>query len=268
MSSQVSGEAPAVLVTRAGSVVTITLSRPRVKNAMTRAGWAELRDAVRAVDPVRDRVAVVTGAGDDFCAGADLNGPPGGDHLVDDMRIVGDACLALHRLAVPTIARVDGVAVGAGMNLALACDFVVASSRARFGEIFVRRALSVDFGGSWLLPRLVGLRQAKELVLLGDIIGATQARDIGLLHEVVDAGQLDGVVGDLAGQLAAGPRLAIAGSKALLNGAFDVTLERALDDEARTQAVCVASPDAAEAREAFLQKRPPGFSAPGADRSA
>jgi enoyl-CoA hydratase/carnithine racemase len=248
-----------VLLARRDGVLTITLNRPRVKNAMTWPGWTRLREAVRSVDPLADRVVVVTGAGADFCAGADLGGPLTGGHQVDDMRIVGDACLALHRLPVPTIARVDGVAVGAGMNLALVCDFVVATNRARFSEIFVKRAMSVDFGGSWLLPRLVGLHRAKELVLLGDIIDARQAQELGLLNRVVEPADLDKIVDELADRLAAGPRLAMAQSKALLNNAFDVTLERALDDEGRAQAISVSSPDAAEAIEAFLQKRPADF---------
>lgn len=252
-------EGTPVLVDRRDDVMTITLNRPRVKNAMTLSGWEQLRGAIRSANPVDDRVVVVTGAGQDFCAGADLTGSPAAGHQIDRMRIVGDTCLALHRLPVPTIARVDGVAVGAGMNLALVCDFVVASSRARFSEIFVKRAMSVDFGGSWLLPRLVGLRRAKELVLLGDIIDAAEADAIGLLHKVVAPDKLDAVVTDLANRLADSPRLAIAGSKSLLNGAFEVTLERALDDEARAQAVSLASPDAAEAIEAFLQKRPATF---------
>jgi enoyl-CoA hydratase/carnithine racemase len=248
-----------VLLVRNDGVLTISLNRPRKKNAMTWPGWTRLRDAVRSVDPLTDRVVVVTGAGTDFCAGADLGGPVTGGHQVDDMRIVGDACLALHRLPVPTVARVDGVAVGAGMNLALVCDFVVATSRARFSEIFVRRAMSVDFGGSWLLPRLVGLHRAKELVLLGDIIDARRAQELGLLSRVVEPDDLDKVVDELVDRLVSGSRLAMAESKALLNNAFDVSLERALDDEGRAQAVSVSSPDAAEAIEAFLQKRPADF---------
>ncbi|MGH3763430.1 enoyl-CoA hydratase/isomerase family protein [Actinophytocola sp.] len=252
-----------VLLERSDGILTITLNRSRVKNAMTWDGWTRLRDAVWSVDPLSDRVVVITGAGTDFCSGADLGGPATGGHQVDDMRIVADACLALYRLPMPTIARVDGVAVGAGMNLALVCDFVLASSRARFAEIFVKRAMSVDFGGSWLLPRLVGLRRAKELVLLGDTIDAAQAMEIGLLHRVVDADELDKAVAELADRLAAGPRLAMAGSKALLGDAFDVSLSRALEEEGRAQAVSMSSPDAVEAIEAFAQKRPANFRRPG-----
>ncbi|WP_080738001.1 enoyl-CoA hydratase/isomerase family protein [Rhodococcoides fascians] len=244
---------------RSDDVVTITLDRPRVKNAMPMQGWAELRDAFRAVRPGLDRVLVLTGAGTDFCAGADLGGPATGDHHLVDMKIITDMCIALYRLPIPTIARVDGVAVGAGMNLALACDFVLASSRSRFSEIFVNRALSVDCGGSWLLPRLIGTHRAKELVLLGDIIDAQQAQDIGLVRSVVEQQNLDKTVDELVTRLANGPALAISQSKLLLNNAFDVTLEHALDDEARAQTVNNTSDDAAEALAAFKGKRPNNF---------
>lgn len=255
-----------VLVRRDNGVVVITLNRPTVKNALSWGAWQQLRAAVESVDPIEDRVVVVTGAGTDFCSGADLGDPPTGAHQVEDMRVVSDTCLALYRLPVPTIARVDGVAVGAGMNLALVCDFVVASSRARFSEIFVQRALSVDSGGSWLLPRLVGLRRAKELVLLGEIVGASEAHEMGLLYKVVDAAELDDAVAALSERLASGPRLAMAGSKTLLNGAFDLTLERALDEEAWAQAVSVSSEDVVEAFDAFAQKRTPDFRSDGSKR--
>ena len=253
------GTAP-VLLSREGAVATITLNNPRRKNAMSRAAWRGLRDSLREVAAGDARVLVVTGAAEDFCAGADLSGdrnerrPP----LVD-MTEVNEACLALHRLPIPTIARVDGVAVGAGMNLALGCDFVVASGRARFSEIFVKRGLSVDFGGSWLLPRLVGLHRAKELVLLGDMLGAEQAREWGLVREVVEPGELDAAVGRLAERLLAGPPVAMRQSKRMLNDSFEATLDRALEDEARSQQVNFATEDTAEAGRAFLEKRDPVF---------
>jgi enoyl-CoA hydratase/carnithine racemase len=255
----VNGAAP-VLLTRDGAVATITLSNPRRKNAMSRAAWRALRAALAEVAASDARVLVVTGAAGEFCAGADLSGageerrPP----LVD-MTEVNQACLALHRLPVPTIARVDGVAVGAGMNLALACDFVVASSRARFSEIFVRRGLSVDFGGSWVLPRLIGLHRAKELVLLGDMLGAQQALAWGLVREVVEPGELDAAVARLADRLLAGPPVAMRLSKRMLNDSFEASLDRALEDEARSQQVNFATDDTAEAGRAFLEKRDPVF---------
>ncbi|MCR1786327.1 enoyl-CoA hydratase/isomerase family protein [Nocardioides carbamazepini] len=248
-----------LIVERAAGIATITLNRPRRKNSVTSLGWADLRDAFRSIDPRMDRVVVLTGAGDTFCAGADLAGNDDSRSDLDNMRIVGEACLALHRVQVPTIAAVDGAAVGAGMNMALACDFVIATDRSRFSEIFVRRALSVDFGGSWLLPRLVGMAKAKELVLLGDFVSGPQMLELGLAHDVVGPEALEAAVAALAQRLLAGPQSAIMLSKALLNDSFEVTLERALDDEARAQALNLVSDDAREAAAAFLNKREPNF---------
>ena len=128
-----------------------------------------------------------------------------------------DVALALHELAVPTVAKVTGVAVGAGWNLALGCDLVVATPESRFCQIFAKRGLSVDLGGSWLLPKLVGLQQAKRLVLLADMIDADEAHALGLVTWVKPADEIDAFVDELAGRLAAGPPFALAQSKALLN---------------------------------------------------
>lgn len=250
---------PPVVLRQAGPVATITLDNPRRKNAMTNAGWAALRDAVREVAASDARVLVLTGEGTDFCAGADLSGARTGRHPYLDMRVVAEACLAVHRLAMPVVARVDGVAVGAGLNLALAADLLVATTRSRFSEIFVKRGLSVDFGGSWLLPRLVGLHRAKQLVLLGDILDAATAQEIGLVHRVVEPEQLDAAVDELVARLAAGPPMALRLSKQLLNDAFESSLEKALDEEGRAQAVNLAMDDAAEAAAAFLERRTPVF---------
>src|SRR5690606_33738744 len=119
---------------------------PDRRNAVTERGWHLLLEALRSVDPQHDRVVVLSGAGADFCSGADLGDDYSAVSDLDRVAVLGETCLTLHRLPMPTIARVDGVAVGAGMNLALACDFVVASRRSRFSQIFVRRGLSVDFG--------------------------------------------------------------------------------------------------------------------------
>ena len=248
-----------VVLTCDGPVATITLNNPRRKNAMTHQGWAALRDAVREVGAGDFRVLVITGAGTDFCAGADLSGARSGKHPYLDMRVVADACVGVHRLAMPVVARVDGVAVGAGLNLALACDLLVATSRSRFSEIFVKRGLSVDFGGSWVLPRLVGLHRAKELVLLGDILDAAQAQEMGLIHRVVEPADLDATVDALVARLVAGPPMALRLSKQLLNDSFDSSLEKALDEEGRAQAVNLGMDDAREAAAAFLERRTPVF---------
>lgn len=250
--------APPFAVSHQGRVATLTISNPRRKNAIGQAGWAALRDAVAGVAASDARVLVITGEGDDFCAGADLSAPSE-RHALTGMHEVNEACLAVHRLRIPVICRVDGYAVGAGMNLALAGDFVIASDRARFAQIFVKRGLSVDFGGSWLLPRLVGLHRAKEMVLLGGMIDAAALHGLGIVRQVVPPGGLDAAVAGLAAQLAEGPPMALAQSKRLLNDAFESSLEGALEAEAHAQAVNLAMEDAAEAGRAFFEKRPPVF---------
>lgn len=251
-------------VSRTDGVVTVTLNRPHRKNAITRGGWHQLLTVFRQIAVPADRVVVLQGAAEDFCAGADLGTDTGArhedlsDHL-EQMRVVGDACLALHRLPVPTVAKVDGVAVGAGMSLALACDLVIATTRSRFSQIFVKRGLSPDFGSSWFLPRLVGLHRAKELALLGEIVDARSAEALGLLHRLVDPAELDEAASELVARLRAGPPVALRATKALLNNAFDVTLQQALDDEAGAQVINLGTRDAQEARAAFLEKRPAVF---------
>lgn len=254
-------ELETLYVDRAEGVATITLNRPEKKNAMSGQLFAELLQVVQEVQGNDDdRVLVITGAGGDFCSGADLSAPSSPDaHPLDRMRSVGDVALALHRLSKPAIAKVRGVAVGAGCNLALACDLIAASEDARFSQIFARRGLSVDFGGSWLLPRLIGLHKAKELALLADIISAQEADELGLVNRVVPEGELDELVDDWARRLAAGPPIALAQSKRMLNDSLMVTMDQALEDEGRAQVANFATVDTAEARDAFLAKREPVF---------
>jgi len=242
-------------------IVTVTLNRPEKKNAVNGAMWDELLVAFREIADGADRVVVVTGAGGAFCSGADLSGSSLGEgrHQLAFMRHVGDVALALHRLPQPTIAKVGGVAAGAGANLAFGCDLIVASDEARFTEIFARRGLTIDFGGSWVLPRLIGLHKAKELAFLADIISAKEAEAFGLVNRVVPAGELDAFVDDWAERLAAGPPIALAQTKRLLNQSLSVTLEQALDDEGAAQTVNISTADTAEAMAAFLDKRDPRF---------
>jgi 2-(1,2-epoxy-1,2-dihydrophenyl)acetyl-CoA isomerase len=167
--------------------------------------------------------------------------------------------LALHRLPKPTIAKVRGVAAGAGCNMALGCDLIVASDNARFTEIFTKRGLSVDFGGSWVLPRLVGLHKAKELVYFADIISAADAEALGLVNKVVPDDELDAAVDEWAQRLAAGPPIALGLTKQLMNNSFAVGMEQALDNEGRVQAVNFGTEDFREAVVAFIEKRDPNF---------
>ncbi|MCU1397800.1 MAG: Enoyl-CoA hydratase [Acidimicrobiales bacterium] len=250
-------------VDRHDGIVTITLNRPAKKNAATVQLWTELLAALRDISRSReDRVVIVTGAGGEFCAGADLwepptDGPP--PHGLGQMRHVGDVALALHRLPQPTIAKVRGVAVGAGCNLAFGCDLVVAGDTARFSQIFSRRGLSLDFGGSWLLPRRVGLHVAKEIAFFGDILSATEAREFGLVNRVVADAELDAFVDGWAQRLAAAPPIALAQTKRMLNASMSQTMEQALDDEGAAQTINFGTRDTVEAISAFAEKRDPTF---------
>lgn len=250
-----------ILVERADGVVTVTLNRPTKRNAIDATMWQELLEIFGEVAArPDDRVLVLTGADGSFCSGADLTDPNASDvpPLVF-MRGVGEVALALHRLPKPTVAKVRGVAVGAGWNLALACDLVVAADDARFSQIFVQRGRTIDFGGSWILPRLVGVQRAKEVCYFGDFLSGDDARDLGLVNRVLPGSELDAFVDDWARRLAAGPPLALSMTKTLLGHGFATSIEQALEDEARCQAVCMTSDDGREALTAFAEKRQPVF---------
>jgi enoyl-CoA hydratase/carnithine racemase len=242
-------------------VVTLTLNRPERKNAINAAMFDELLSVFREVDAATsDRVLVITGAGDAFCSGADL-ADRGQDsrHALARLHWVADVALALHRIPKPVIAKVNGVAVGAGLNLALGCDLIVASEQARFSEIFARRGLTVDFGGSWLLPRLIGMHRAKELAFFADILTAKEAGELGLVNRVVPASELDAFVADWANRLAAGPPLALSMTKRLLTSSLSMAMDEALEAEGMAQAVNLSTEDSREALQAFLGKREPRF---------
>lgn len=256
---------PVLLTDRVDGVLTLTLNRPRRRNAISGELWTRLGEALtEAGNDPQVRAVVLTGAGGAFCAGADLSDQSGRPedpppHPMDRMRKINDVALRLHELPKPTVAKVDGVAVGAGWNLALGCDLVVATPRSRFSQIFARRGLSLDFGGSWQLPRLVGLQQAKRLALLAEMIDAEEALRLGLVTWMIDPSEIDAYVADLGRRLAAGPPVAQAQNKALLNEGADRTLRDALASEARAQAVNFATEDAPAARAAFNEKREPEF---------
>ena len=254
-----------LIVERSEGVVTVTMNRPARKNAANGLMWRELLAVFEDVATDRnDRVMVLTGAGGAFCSGADLGdaadvaGRPGDPYLVQ-MRALADVALRLHRLPKPTIAKVGGVAAGAGMSMALGCDLVVASDTARFSQIFSRRGLSVDFGASWLLPRFIGMHRAKELAFFADIITAQEAADFGLVNRVVPANQLDAFVDGWAARLAAGPTLALSMTKSMLNNSFSLSMDQALEEESRSQAVNFGTADTMEALRAFVEKREPLF---------
>ena len=242
-------------------VVTVTMNRPEKKNAANGTMWDELREVWTeiALDPAV-RCVVMTGAGDAFCSGADLGGQGGVQrHQLQAMNMIHMTIQAFHHIMVPVIAKVNGVAAGAGMNLALACDLIVASDQARFSEIFARRGLSVDFGGTWILPRLVGLHKAKELAFFADVISAEEGERFGFVNKVVPHAELDAAVDDWAARLAGGAPLALAMTKRMLTLNATADFASALQSESLSQTVNFGTSDTREAVQAFLDKRPPVF---------
>jgi enoyl-CoA hydratase/carnithine racemase len=250
-----------ILIHRKQGIVRITLNRPAKLNALTSSMWRQLAELIHAVgQSSSDRVLVLSGSGKAFSSGADLTSPEAhGPVAVSRMRAIGQAALALHTLAKPTIARVEGVAAGGGLTLALGCDIVVAAEDARLLPIFSQRGLSIDVGGSWLLPRLVGLHRAKELVFLADELTGLEAAALGLVNKAVPGDELDRVVEELARRLRAAPTLAIAASKSLLNFGTLCSMEQAVEAEALAQAANHSTNDTKEALAAFRERREPNF---------
>jgi 2-(1,2-epoxy-1,2-dihydrophenyl)acetyl-CoA isomerase len=229
--------------------------------------WTEFARLLAEIQArAEDRALILTGAGGVFCAGGDLSGAsPAGDQAAQGSAPRGDGLgilqatvvavsLALHRLSKPTIAAVDGIAAGAGANLALGCDLVLASERARFGQVFIRLALPIDSGGTWLLPRLIGLQKAKELAFFGDWVDAPEAERIGLVNRVVPAAELAGTARDWAARLATRSAPALALIKRGLDASLETSFAQALDAEAAALILCTTTAEAAEALRAFFAK--------------
>jgi 2-(1,2-epoxy-1,2-dihydrophenyl)acetyl-CoA isomerase len=248
-----------------GGVARLTLNRPERLNSFNTAMHAEVREALGSVKDREARVLVLTGAGRGFCAGQDLNdravAPAGtaadlGESVEKNYKPL---VLALRSLPVPVIAAVNGVAAGAGANIALACDIVIAARSSSFVQGFSKLGLVPDSGGTWTLPRLVGSARAMGLALLGDKLSADQAVQWGLIWRSVDDAELSAVVDALATQLAAAPTRGLARTKQALYEGWDRTLEDQLDIERDYQRELGYTADYAEGVAAFTQKRPPQF---------
>ena len=259
---------PDLEVARHGDVTTVTIDRPGAKNACTGDMWVAIGAAFRDLAYSGTRAVVLTGAGGDFCAGADLGGGSAGDggggrrvggNQLDAMRVLGDVVLAVHDCPVPVIAKVDGVAVGAGFGLALAADLTWCSDRARFAAIFAKRGLSLDFGTSWLLRQRVGVHVAKQLAFTAEMIDGERALALGFVNGVAPAAELDDTVAALAETIAAGPPIALSMTKRELDNASSGSLAQALEAEALAQNVNVGTDDMAEAMTAWMERRPPNF---------
>ena len=245
-------------------VRTITLDRPRSRNGLTTAVCDQISAAVRGV-PADVRAIIVTGANGAFCSGLDLKDAMarGVQPLPELERGLRQSFHGVIRSLVesdrPTIALVDGAAAGFGCDLALACDLRIASDRGVFGEIFVKRGLMPDGGGTWHLPRIIGLGRALELLLTGDLVQADEALRLGLANRIIPHGEIGTRTHELAAQLAKGPPLVHRAVKRAVYAGLDGDLTAALDREARGQLELLQSRDFTEGVAAFLQKREPRF---------
>jgi len=258
---------PLVLLAVSDHVATLTLNRPEKLNAFGDDMREQLVGALDrvAADP-EVRVLVITGAGRAFCAGGDigfmvaLKERDAGYDGLDPLVAAGRAAVSrIAGLPIPVIAAVNGPAAGGGCNLALACDLRVASDQATFGETFVRIGLHPDWGGTYFLPRLVGLPKALELCWTGDMIDAAEALRIGLVNRVVPHAEFAESVVKLAGRLAAAPQTSIRQIKRSLTSASRRALAECLTAETDAQEVCWRSPDVAEGVRAFVEKRTARF---------
>jgi 2-(1,2-epoxy-1,2-dihydrophenyl)acetyl-CoA isomerase len=255
-----------VLYRREGSVEVVTLNRPESKNSFSFAVIKELGDHFQRLtldDEVR--AVIITGAGKGFCTGADLNSPdnrsdigtPAGMRLTTQW--YGRVIESIMNLEKPVIGAINGVAAGAGCNLALACDILIASEAARFIQVFVRRGLIADMGGTFFLPRLIGLARAKELMFSADEVDAKKAHQLGFVNKVVPPDELMPAAMELAQKMAQGPTKAIGMLKHMLNRSFESDLAGALEKEADMQGIAVSTNDVKEGVMSFFEKRPPDF---------
>ncbi len=258
-----------------GGVGLITLDRPRTLNSLTFEVYAELRDFLPALSTADEvRAVVITGEGKGFCSGGDREAIIaelfGRDMagILAFTRMTGALIRNLRRVRRPVVAAVNGVAVGAGAVIALACDVRIAAESARFGYVFPQVGLcGADMGAAYLLPRVVGLGRANELLFTGEIIGSAEAHRIGLVNRVVPDGKALEESLAFARRLAQGPAFAHAMTKQMIEDEHDMSLDEAIESEAQAQAICMMHPDFKEAYEAGVAKRPPRFAgAPSSTR--
>jgi 2-(1,2-epoxy-1,2-dihydrophenyl)acetyl-CoA isomerase len=252
-----------VLISQRGGVTCLTLNRPDKLNAFTRAMHLELRQALSAADGDEScRVVVLTGAGRAFCAGQDLadaamaSGSDPGKTLEE---LYNPLIKAITSLDKPIIAAVNGVAAGAGANIALACDLVYATRSASFLQAFARIGLIPDAGGTWILPRLVGPMRARGLALLAEPLPAEKAEAWGLIWKCIDDDKFEAEVTAAAEKLALAPTYALGLAKQALAASWTNTLAQQLDLERDLQRAAAGSPDAREGIQAFLEKRSPKY---------
>ena len=253
----------AIIYEKKDHVATITLNQPQVLNALVQAEFDELADVTKKIAQDDDiRVVVLTGAGKAFCAGGDISRFKEGFTLESGYEYVDKLhpwCLDWANLSKPTIAAVNGAAVGAGMSIMLMCDISIASSKAKFGSAFINMGLVPDLGAAYYLPRVVGIQKAKEMLFTGHNIDSAEALSIGLVNRVVEHENFMEEVYALAFQLAQGPSFALQNTKKLVNMGMDMDYRGLLEAESFVQALNLSSGDSKEAVDAFLNKRKPVF---------
>ena len=246
---------------------TITLNRPDLRNALTEEVSTELIDAIDEAEEEDARCVVVRGSEGAFCAGGDVNsmieGLDGGVPVAEKVRVVDEqtheAVARVAGCSVPTVASIQGAAMGAGAALALACDVQVASEEAEIGFVFRRVGLGVDSGTSYLLPRTVGVNTAKKLVYTGEVLGAERANELGLITDVFPADEFQERADELVERIASGPTVALKNAKRLIDRGFENSLEGAMAEEALAQGIAFETYDHHEGAEAFLEGRDPVF---------
>ena len=253
-----------ISVKRTEEISTIVLNRPDLMNSLSSEMVKELMMALEYASGQQDiKVIVITGSGRVFSAGGDINALALGMSSIkgrDYVEEVNGVIRFITGTEKPVIAAVNGYAVGAGCNLALAADLVIASTNARFSEAFLQMGLVPDAGGTFFLPRLVGLHKARELVYTGRVLDALEAEKIGLINRVVEPGELEEAVASLAKQLANGPSRALGLTKMLFSRSLNTNLDDALAFEAFIQGICMQTDDHREGIKAFFEKRSPQFS--------
>jgi 2-(1,2-epoxy-1,2-dihydrophenyl)acetyl-CoA isomerase len=250
-----------IIVEIADQIATVTLNLPEKLNALDLVMREELKAAFGELDKAADvKVVVVTGAGRAFCAGGDITTMKGVTSPAgrDRMKNVQKLTRAMTTMEKPIIAAVNGPAIGAGFNIALACDLILASDKAKFSQVFVKIGLIPDMGGFYLLPMRVGVHRAKEMMMTGRVIDAEETKEMGFINRLVPQDELMNEVMALAAQFAQGPSRAYAMIKSALNR-WPAGLEDILEMEADMQAICFESADFKEGMRAFLEKRKPKF---------
>lgn len=260
-------ENDAVRLGIAEGVATITLDRPDRRNALSGEISDGIRNALREIDGSDARCVVVEGEGDAFSAGGDIESmreriesdAPIDERVRELERSTSETMARLITFPLPTVAKIDGPAVGAGANLALACDLQLASERASMGFVFRGVGLSVDAGTSYLLPRVVGENVAKELVFTGEILDAERALDLGLFNHVYPPEEFDRRADELIERIASGPTVALRHAKRLLGEGLDNSVEEAMTAEATAQGIVFGTHDHEEGVQAFLDGRDPDF---------